>query len=98
MAARALVVDDDRKKLASILSILNDAGIDRLAIDVAQTGSEARRYLTSVRYDLVIVDIALPMRPEDAPDRRGGIRLLDEITERECYKLPLSLVGLTAFE
>src|ERR1700682_2805775 len=98
MSVRILVVEDDSKKLSRILAILEESGVERVAIDVGQTGAEARRHLTETQYDLVILDIALPMRPEDPPDRRGGIKLLDEVLERGTYKLPLSLVGLTGFD
>jgi nucleoside phosphorylase len=46
----------------------------------------------------MILDIALPMRAEDQPDRRGGVKLLDELIERGTYNLPLSVVGLTGYE
>jgi len=46
----------------------------------------------------MILDIALPMRPGDSPDRRGGMTLLEEIIERGIYRLPGSVVGLTGFE
>jgi nucleoside phosphorylase len=67
-------------------------------MDIAQTGVDARRYLATTRYDLMILDIALPMRGEDSPDRDGGIKLLDEMVERGTYHLPLSVVGLTGYE
>jgi nucleoside phosphorylase len=98
MQVRVLVVDDDKEKIGRIVQLLADAGVNRANIEVAQTGADARRRLTSARYDLLILDIALPMRAEDKPDRRGGISLLEEIVERDIYKKPLSVVGLTGFE
>src|SRR5437762_12571572 len=80
-----------------LLAAIADASISRDLIDVAQTGFEARRLLVAHRYDLLVLDIALPMRPEDHPDRTGGIKLLEELVERGCYQLPLSVVGLTGY-
>ncbi len=98
MSVRILVVDDDRNKLHRIVSVLQEAGADRELIDVGMTGTDARRLLSETAYDFVVLDIALPMRPEDVPDRRGGIKILEELSERGTFKLPLSLLGLTGFE
>jgi nucleoside phosphorylase len=97
MAMRILVVEDDLQKLKTILTVLGEAGIPRERIDVGQTRVEARRLLTSYAYDLLVLDVALPMRPEDNPDRTGGIKLLEELVERGSYRLPQSVVGLTGF-
>src|ERR1017187_4431318 len=98
MAARILVVDDDQKKLAVLTKVLSDAGADRAQIDIVQTGADARRQLSENKYDLLLLDMALPFRAEDLPDPHGGTSLLDELVERNIYKRPLSVVGLTAFE
>ena len=98
MAARILVVDDSQKKLDRIISVLREVGVERGDIDVAQTGVDARNRLSETSYDLLILDIALPMRAEEAPDREGGIKLLTELSDRPIFKLPQSVVGLTGFE
>jgi len=98
MAARILVVDDDQKKLGVLIRVLLEAGADRARIDTAQTGVDARRQLSEVKYDLLLLDMALPFRVEDVPDQHGGKVLLDELVERNIYVRPLSVVGLTAFE
>src|SRR4051812_32523028 len=79
------------------MKVLEEAGVNRELIDVAQTGIDARRFLIAERYELLILDIALPMRPEDSPDRTGGMKLLEEVVERGTYQLPHSVVGLTGF-
>lgn len=98
MPIKILVVDDDRSKLAKVIKLLEETGVQRECIEVAQTGSEARRFLMALRYDLLILDVALPMRAEDSPDRKGGIKLLDEVVERDIYKKPDNVVGLTGFD
>lgn len=98
MTIRVLLVDDDQKKLARILSLLEQAGLGREDVSVAQTATDAKRLLAETKYDLLILDIALPSRPEDVPDRRGGIKLLEEVVEQDIYKRPLSVVGLTRYE
>lgn len=98
MAISVLVVDDDRSKVGHIVGALVAAGVGRELIDVGQTGIDARRHLTTRKYDLLILDIALPMRAEDAPDRQGGIKLLREILDRDIYMIPTHVIGVTGFE
>ena len=95
---KIIVVDDDIRKLDRVCKLLVEAGVAVDEIDVAKTGVDARKRLSKTQYDLLILDIALPMRSGDEPDRRGGIRLLEEIVERGNFLLPYSVVGLTAFE
>jgi nucleoside phosphorylase/CheY-like chemotaxis protein len=98
MPIKVLVVDDEEDKARRVVSLLSDqAGIASGSIHSVKTGVEARRELLDRVYDLVVIDIALPLRPGDSPDRRGGIKLLEEIVERGIYKLPEVVVGLTAF-
>ena len=94
---KILVVDDDSSKFEGIRAVLLEAGVSDQVIDLAKTGVEARRNLSDTEYDLLILDIALPMREGDSPDRRGGVKLLEEIVERGNLRLPLSVVGLTAY-
>ncbi|WP_414473226.1 response regulator [Microvirga sp. M2] len=94
---KVLIVDDNQSKLSRVISSLTECGISRNEIDVAQSGADARSRLEATVYDLMILDIALPYRPEDQPDRRGGIDLLEEVLEREIYKKPSNVIGLTGF-
>jgi nucleoside phosphorylase/CheY-like chemotaxis protein len=97
LSIKILLVDDDQKKLASLVHLLSGAGASREIIDIAQTGVQARSFLSETRYDLLILDVAIPMRPEDPADRVGGIKLLEEVAESGNYKLPRHVVGLTGF-
>jgi CheY-like chemotaxis protein len=98
VAVQLLLGDDDRRKVNRMLGLLEQAGVPRLSVAVAQTGADARRFLTETKYDLLILDIAIPTRAEELADRRGGIKVLEEVSEHDIYKRPLSVVGLTGFE
>jgi nucleoside phosphorylase len=43
------------------------------------------------------LDIALPGRADQLPSPEGGIGLLEEVLDRDIYKKPREVVGLTAF-
>lgn len=95
---RILIVDDFQPKLEKVMGIVIEAGVDRNNIDVSQTSSDARERMRRTKYDLLILDLALPNRPEDRPNPNGGLDLALEIFEREDYMAPTHLVAVTAYE
>jgi nucleoside phosphorylase/CheY-like chemotaxis protein len=98
VSVKILIVDDERAKISRLLKLLEESGVPRANVTVAQTGIDARRLLVDTRFDLLILDVAIPTHPGDLPDKRGGIGLLEELIQRDIYKRPLSVVGLTGFE
>jgi nucleoside phosphorylase len=65
---------------------------------VAQNAMEARRLLSEYQIDLLILDVVLPLRPEDAPSVETSVELLQDIVEGDLYKRPDFILGLTAYE
>jgi len=96
---RILIVDDTEEKINAIYDLLSQL-IDksRDQIEVARSGLEAREHLAKSPYDLLVLDIMLPLRTEDLPDKRGGITLLEEITHSSRFISPAHVVALTGFE
>ena len=95
---RVLVVEDNQDKLRRVLVCLQ--GVPQCpaeGIDNARDVTEAKRLLRNNYYDLLILDIALPERSDVLPSPEGGIRLLEEVLDRDIYKKPRDIVGLTAF-
>lgn len=95
---RILVVEDNPNKLRRVLRALESVpGCTADQIDSAHNAIDARRYLRAEQYDLMILDIALPEQPDENPSRHGGIKLIEEILNRDIYKRPREIVGLTAY-
>jgi nucleoside phosphorylase len=93
-----LVVDDDAEKMRRVLLALRKSGIEsQLSVEHAHDAVEAKRLLKENSYDLMILDIALPERPDQLPKRDGGVSLFEEILTRDIYNKPQEVVGLTAF-
>lgn len=94
---KTLIVDDDPRKVDEVTRLI--AGVaDGGEIQVATSGLAAREFLSGTQYDLLILDIRLPMRPGEEPDRRGGISLLSEITLSRRFRKPTHVVALTGYE
>jgi nucleoside phosphorylase/CheY-like chemotaxis protein len=66
-------------------------------VTVAYTALDARRRIKDITYDLLVLDIALPERPELPTSAEAGLELLREICERPSFNKPKQIVGLTAY-
>lgn len=77
MKYRALVVDDDPKIRETVAEILHSLGH---VLDAADSQEEARTFLASGKYDYVLLDLELPVRPGSGFARLvNGENLLTEI-------------------
>lgn len=97
---RCLIVDDDETKAKRIAGVvaaeLGDEGTD---VRFATCVYDAAVLLRESYFDLVIVDIQLPVRADEPPKADGGVRLLKQISRGTAgIRVPLSLLGMTAFE
>lgn len=94
-----LIVEDDNDKLRNILQVINEIeGIDVDSVDNVVDSFSAKKNLKDKYYDLLILDIAIPPRRHEKIDLEGGISLLKEIIQRNIYKHPTHIIGLTARE
>ncbi|RUO93171.1 response regulator [Corallococcus sp. AB018] len=98
MSLSVLIVDDEQVKLQRLVAILTEAGVGRDDISIAQNCFDAREKLRRNSYGLMVLDLALPNRPEDRPSDSGGLDLIEEIHVREGYYRPAHIVAVTARE
>jgi nucleoside phosphorylase/CheY-like chemotaxis protein len=95
---KILIVDDAPEKVGEVKKLLPVVNTNQLHLDVASNGLEARQHLTQTQYDLLILDIKLPLRSNDKADKRGGMSLLSEITLSNRFLRPTHVVALTGFD
>jgi nucleoside phosphorylase/CheY-like chemotaxis protein len=94
-----LIVEDDTEKLRNILLTLGKiSGINVDQIHHEIDSFNAKKRIKEISYDLLILDISIPLRKSEKIDPEGGIKLRQEITGRDIYKLPIHIIGLTAHE
>jgi nucleoside phosphorylase len=97
--ARFLVVEDDTEKLRRVILCLRGiSGISFDNIDNARDANAAKQLLRANSYDLLVLDVSLPARADEAPTPGAGLDLLNEIQSRDIYNVPMHIVGLTAYE
>lgn len=96
---KILIVEDDTEKLRNILKVIDEkCNIPAVNVDHAIDSTSIRTKLKDTHYDLLIVDIAIPDTKSDFVDPEGGIKLIKEILERDHFKTPSHIVGLTALD
>lgn len=98
MSMKTLIVEDDTDKLRKITAaIVNVEGVNIGDISHVVDVHTAKLRLAENRYDLLVLDIALPLRIDKDAARDGGIMLLDELMRRERLKMPTHVIGITGF-
>lgn len=95
---RVLIVDDGALKLSRLFAMLDGCGIPRRDVQVAQCAQEARQKLKAELYDVVLLDILLPLRHGDVPAEQHSLELLMDMVERATFKRPKQVIGLTAYQ
>lgn len=98
MTTKILIVDDDLGKVQQIRSALSAAGNGSVEIGSVGNVIEAKKILKVTKFDLVILDVALPIRDQDEPTRDAGLSLLREIQTRPGYQVPHHIIGLTSYQ
>ncbi len=93
---KILIVDDQANRYSRLMEALNETGVDRKSIDIAQSANQAREFLEANVYDLLILDILLPLWPESEADKQHSLDLLVELQETETLHKPGWIVGITA--
>lgn len=95
---KILLVEDNQAKLKTVLTGLFDVnGVSEDCIDKARDLQEAKVRLKNEHYDLMILDISIPLTSDLDPIPDGGLLLLEEILARDIYHRPREVIGLTAF-
>ena len=95
---KLLLVDDDPRRYRRLMDRLAEAGVSREDVQFATSANDARDLLETEQFDLMVVDIILPLRPEDEPQERHSIDLINELIDFGNLKRPRQIVGLSAFD
>jgi nucleoside phosphorylase/CheY-like chemotaxis protein len=94
-----LIVDDSQVKVGHLVDFLSLFSTpEQLRIEAVGNVYEAAQALRGRVYDLLILDLNIPLRAGEPPRDEGGVRLLRAIQTRPDIKRPDHIVGLTAFD
>lgn len=93
---KILIVDDKPKRYDRLISAFEEIGITRNQIDLVSCANAAREKIGQQLYDLLILDILLPLWPEGDESVQNSADLLFEIREEELPNPPRHILGITA--
>lgn len=95
---KVLIVDDSEIKMLSLKKFINSQA-PNFQIEHAKDQIESIKLLESTKYDLVILDMCLPLRYEEGDlEENGGVNILDEIYFNDDCFHPEKIIVLTEFE
>ena len=98
---KVLLVEDNGDKAQRVAdALVQTNGFNAAYLDHVGNINAAKQKLREVSYDLLILDIALPIRVEELAREEAGVRLLKEVYDRGpdgVYKVPDHIIGLTAY-
>jgi nucleoside phosphorylase/CheY-like chemotaxis protein len=96
---KVLIVEDTVAKATEVQTALEVAmGRDSLSIDRARSFIAATRALQKETYDLLILDLVLPIRDDEVPVDYGGRQVLLEMLAGTDCRRASHIICLTAFE
>lgn len=94
---KILVVEDNPSKASKILKIIKDIDIPDGNVYSESTIIGAKRKLKDSYFDLMILDLVLPIQKEEEASPKNGIDFLREIYSSPIITPPIHIVGLTEF-
>lgn len=97
--ASILIVDDNKIKLDAMKAILSSLEIPEEDISYAGSAIAAKKELLETQFDILLLDLALPVRDGTEPIQSGGIDLLYEIADdRVKLKMPKNIFAISEYD
>ncbi|PKG85104.1 hypothetical protein CXF85_05725 [Colwellia sp. 75C3] len=91
-----LIVEDNDDKADMALSVALECGIDKNQVKRVISVSDALEEMMLIQYDIVVLDMNLPIRNKGKSKPDSGITILNEI-ENDNLQVPKSIIGVTAY-
>ncbi|HEY5850961.1 MAG TPA: hypothetical protein VIT62_09395 [Lysobacter sp.] len=95
-ALSILVVEDSAEKRDRITAAVR-AGAVGCSITYAGNVIDAKKAMSSVAFDLLILDLALPNYPDEELSPNAGANLLREVQDYDIYLKPRYVIGVTGY-
>lgn len=93
-----LVVDDNKLRVEHIKELTKDYKSQDVQLTFATSIIEAKRALLGTLFDVMLLDLVLPLRDGSVPENTGGADLLREIVQIDRYKLPYYVLVISEYE
>jgi CheY-like chemotaxis protein len=91
-----LIIDDSNDKVANVIKVIREISSD-IIVEIATDFISAQKQLILFQYDLLILDINLPIRIGEEPTLETGKNLLTEINRKASIKSPFYIISLSQY-
>lgn len=97
---KILILDDSDRKIDKIKQVLLEGcGLHEDDIEVANSVATGRMAITKDYFDLVLLDLVLPLFENEEPQEDGGLSFIRDIMSADGrIKIPTQIIGLTEKE
>jgi nucleoside phosphorylase/CheY-like chemotaxis protein len=92
-----LIVDDNQNKIKAIRALI-DKIPEVSSLETATNIISAKKILVDNHFDLLILDLGLPVRDGDDANPENGINFLDDINKSKRLIKPFHIIGLSAVD
>lgn len=92
-----LLVEDQDSKRKAIVELIESLE-ENIAIEFANSQHEALNILEKNKFDLLLLDMCLPLRTGDELDEGAGESILEELDFSDDYIRPSVIVALTQYD
>lgn len=92
-----LIMDDSPQKIETVKKVLVEGcGIVEKNITVVKSVAAGRNAVKEKYFDIVLLDLVLPMFENEDPIENGGLSFIKQISSADAsIKLPTQIIGLT---
>lgn len=93
-----IIVEDNKDKLINIQELIKtEIDIPEQNVSTAKNVKEAKIIMRNTTFDLMILDLVLPLDEDDKESPENGISFLKTIQTNPTINPPIHIVGLTSF-
>lgn len=93
---KLLIVDDNPKRYANFVALSSRNGLPQDAVAFSDSANGAAKLLRDQQFDVLVVDMCLPMNSWESATFSGGEALFQIIREDPEIKVPNYIIGITA--
>lgn len=93
-----LILDDNQRKIKDLRSLIENSTVD-VKIETATNIISGKRYVSTQHFDLLILDLALPLRDGNDPLPLNGLNFLSDMKRGSGNIIrPVHIIGFSAYD
>lgn len=96
---KILIVEDEQEKRRMLVeTLLEVEGVSLAQLTYTDDALTAKREIAARRFDLLILDINIPPRPDKQTEIGAGLDVMSFVRNNKSAKRPACIIGMTAYD